>query len=73
MKNIKSRDLEAMPMGEVTSKTAGDIVCLLLLAWRRSRIAMTLSVKIRCFGCSKIIFKSDLMSNNTKLSDDMCN
>ena len=31
MKNIKSRDLEAMPMGGTTSKPASDVVCLLLL------------------------------------------
>ena len=31
MKNIKSRDLEAMPMGGATSKPASDVVCLLLL------------------------------------------
>ena len=32
MKNIKSRDLEATPMGEATSKPASDVVCLLLFA-----------------------------------------
>ena len=32
MKNIKSRDLEATPMGGATSKPASDVVCLLLLA-----------------------------------------
>ena len=32
IKNIKSRDLEAMPMGGETSKQASDVVCLLLLA-----------------------------------------
>ena len=46
--------LEATPMGGATSKQASDVVCLLLLAWRRSRIAMTLSAKIWRFGYSKI-------------------
>ena len=32
MKNIKSRDLEATPMGGAMSKPASDIVCLLLLS-----------------------------------------
>ena len=31
MKNIKSCDLEAMPMGGATSKPASDVLCLLLL------------------------------------------
>ena len=30
-KNIKSCDLEATPMGGLTSKPASDVVCLLLL------------------------------------------
>ena len=30
MKNIKSHDLEARPMGGVMSKPASDVVCLLL-------------------------------------------
>ena len=30
MKNIKSRDLEATPMGGATSQPASDVVCLLL-------------------------------------------
>ena len=54
MKNIKSRDLEATPMGGATSKSAKDFICSLLLAGRRSCIAMTLSAKIRRFGCSDI-------------------
>ena len=32
MKNIKSRDLEATPIGGATSKPAGDVVCLRLLS-----------------------------------------
>ena len=32
MKNIKSRDLEATPMGGATSKSTSDVVCLLLFA-----------------------------------------
>ena len=32
MKNIKSRVLEATPMGGATSKRANDVVCLLLLS-----------------------------------------
>ena len=31
LKNIKSRDLEATPMGGATSKPTSDAVCLLLL------------------------------------------
>ena len=31
MKNIKSRDLEATPVGGATSKPSSDVVCLLLL------------------------------------------
>ena len=31
MKSIKSRDLEATPMGGATSKPDSDVVCLLLL------------------------------------------
>ena len=54
--NIKSPDQEATPMVVVKSKLASDIVCLLLLACRRSRIAMVLSAKVGRFGCSKIMF-----------------
>ena len=32
MKNIKSCDQEATPMGGATSKSASDVVCLLLMA-----------------------------------------
>ena len=32
IKNIKSRDLEATPMGGETTKQTSDVVCLLLLA-----------------------------------------
>ena len=32
MKNIKSRELEATPMGGATSKPTSDVVCVLLLA-----------------------------------------
>ena len=32
MKNIKSRDLEATPMGGLTSMPASDVVCLLLFS-----------------------------------------
>ena len=32
MKNIKSHDLEATPMGGSTSNSTSDVVCLLLLA-----------------------------------------
>ena len=46
MKNIQSHDLEATPMVGAMSKPASDVICILLLAWHRSRIAMTLSVKI---------------------------
>ena len=46
VKNIKPRDLEATPVGRATSKLASDVVCLLLLVYRRLRIAMTLSAKI---------------------------
>ena len=60
-------------MAGATSKSASDVVCLLLSALHRSRIAMTLSAKIRHFGCSKITLKSDFMSNYMKLSDDLCN
>ena len=59
-------------MGGATSKLASDVVCLLLLAGRWSRIAMTLSAKIRRFGFFHNYVKSDLMSNNMKMSDDMC-
>ena len=46
MKNIKSRDLEATPMGGAMSKPSSDVVCLLLLARHRSPITMMLSAKI---------------------------
>ena len=46
MKTVKSRDLEATPMGGATSKPASDVVCLLLLTLRQSRIAMKLGAKI---------------------------
>ena len=47
MKNNKSRDLEATPMGRVTSNPASDVVCLLLLSSRRSSpIAMTVGANI---------------------------
>ena len=46
MKNIKSRDLEATPVGGATSKPTSDVVCLLLLSRRWSPIAMALGAKI---------------------------
>ena len=46
IKNIKSRDLEATPLGGSTSKPSSDVVCLLLFTCCWSRIFMTLEVKI---------------------------
>ena len=39
-------------MDEATSKPASDVVCLLFVGV--TLVAMTLSMKIRHFGCSKI-------------------
>ena len=46
MKYIKSRDLEATRMGRARSKPPSDVVCLVLLSRRWSRIVMTLGAKI---------------------------
>ena len=59
-KDIKSCELEATPMGRATSKPASDVVCLLLLERRR-------------FWLFQNYIKSDLMSNNMKMSDNLCN
>ena len=66
MKNIKSRDLEATPMGGATSKPTSDIVYVTSVTY------------LHDVECEKLTFwlfqnyvKSDLMSNNMKMSDDM--
>ena len=56
MKNIKSCDLKARPMGGATSKPASDVVGLTLLMYR----------------LFQHYIKSDLISNNMNMSDDMC-
>ena len=53
MKNIKSRKLEATPMGGETSKEA--------------------SYEKLTFRLFQNYVKSDLMSNNMKMSDEICN
>ena len=71
MKNIKSRDLEVTPIGGATSKPAGEIVCLRLL----SLVAYRHDVRREnlTFWLFQNYVKSDLMSNNPKMSDDMHN
>ena len=77
MKNIKSRDLEAKPMGGATSKQASDVVCLgptlvgvTSVAYRHDVMVM----RDLTFWLFQKYVKSDLLlSNNMKMSDDMCN
>ena len=73
MKNIKSRDLEATPMGGVTSK---------LIQWRYlfTLVDMTLTAYPNDVWRENLPFwlfqnyvKSDLMSNNMKMNCDMRN
>ena len=60
MKKIKSRDLEAMPMGGATSKPSSDVVCLLLLVAYRNYVKRN---KLT-FWLFQNYVKSDLKSNN---------
>ena len=62
MKNITSHDLEAMPMGGAT------LVGVTLVAYRHDVKRESLT-----FWLFQNYIKSDLMSNNMKMSDDMRN
>ena len=73
MKNIKSRDLEATPMGGATSKPIQwrclfTLVVVTLVAYRYD---------VRRENLTFLLFqnyvKSDLMSNNMKMNGDMRN
>ena len=73
MKNIKSRDLEATPMGRATSKPI-QRRCLF------TRVVVTLVTYRNDVRPENLTFwlfqnyvKSDLMSNNMKLNSDMRN
>ena len=73
MKNIKSRDLEATPMGGPTSKPIQSrclfiLVVVTLVAYRHD---------VRCEKLTLWLFQNyvkwDLMSNNMKMNGDMRN
>ena len=71
MKNIESCDLDAVPMGGATSKQASDVVCLLdgvtSVVYRHD-----VERENETFWLFQNNYvKSDLMSNNLKMSDDM--
>ena len=70
MKNIKSCDLEATPTDGAMSKPASDVVSLLLLA-----VAYRHDVRREnlTFWLFQNYVKSDLMSNNMKISGEMSN
>ena len=79
MKNIKSRDLEATPMGGGGGGGGGDgqrqnqAVTFVYTLVGVTSAAYQHDVKCESsFGCSKM-FKSVLKSNNMKISKDMCN
>ena len=52
----------------LTSSPSNSVACLLTFAWRRTRIAMTLSADIWRFGYSKPYVMSDLIQNIWKTS-----
>ena len=73
MKNIMSRDLEATPMGEATSKPIQwrrlfTLVVVTLVAYRHDVRRGNLT-----FWLFQNYVKSDLMSNNMKMNGDMRN
>ena len=73
MKNIKSRDLEATPMGRVTSKPIQwrylfTLVDVTLAAYRHDVTRENLT-----FWLFQNYVKSDLMSNNMETNGDMRN
>ena len=80
MKNIKSHDLEAPPIwagrggAGVTSNPSSDVVCLLFSVGVTS-VAYRHDVKRENFRfwLFQNYVKSNVMSNNTKMSNDMCN
>ena len=72
-KNIMSRDLEATPMGEATSKAAQwrclfTLVVVTLVAYRHDVRRENLT-----FWLFQNCVKSDLMLNNMKINGDMRN
>ena len=73
MKNIKSRDIEATPMGGMMSKPTSDIVCLHLFGVTSVAYRHDVKRKNLTFWQFQSYVKSDLMSYNMKMSDDMCN
>ena len=73
MKNIKSRDLEAMPMGGETSKQASDVVFFTLVGVTSVAYRHDVKRENLTFWLFQNYVNSDLISNNMKMSDDMCN
>ena len=55
-------------LGGPTSMPSNNVVCLLKFAWRWTRIAMALGVKIWCLGYSETSVMSDLILNIRKTS-----
>ena len=60
-------------MGGATSKQASDAVCLLLLAVTSVAYRHDVKRENLTFWLFQNYVKSDLMSNNMTMSDDMCN
>ena len=63
MKKIKSRDLEATPMGPATSKLASDVVCLLFVVVTLVVYCHDVRRENLTFWLFQNYVKSDLMSD----------
>ena len=73
MKNIKSRDGEATPMGGATSKPTSDVFFFILVGVTSVAYRHDFKSENLTFWLFQNYVKSDLISNNMKMSDDRCN
>ena len=67
-KTFTSHVIYTTPCGGSTN----SVFCLLMFAWRWSGIAMTLSVGVLSFGCSKTSVRYGLILNIQKISRVWC-
>ena len=70
MRNITSHDLEAMSMGRAMSKPASNIAYSF---WHDVAYRHDVKRKNLTFWLFQNYVKSNLMSKNMKMSNDMCN